>query len=479
MSSNSIHSSTRRSFSAALVSAFLGLIQVVALAHLVPKNELALAALSGVWVGLAAHLQEGGVNAAIVQRPQNPLAILSTLYWFNLLQGVLLWGCVALTGWGMALFFGESKLVALSAVYAITLLAGGFSAQYKALLQKNFRFRSLSKIEITGAAMGFATSLLLAWQSWGAWALVTGYLMRQLTESCLIIVTGFSLFHPKAIWQPKSAAPWFKLGFSHLGERLTTHFVSQLDTLLIGKFWGAEALGAYDTFRRVIFRPAVLIGSAAEQVSFPLFSKLQSRPLLLRKAYLNMLNGLNTLLFPAYVLAIVLAEPLVKLIFDVSWLQYTDVFQWICLSAMIAVQLNPVDSLLMAKGKIQLWLQASLLLGGLTVLALTATSGQGLGFAAGALAFAQALLCCLVFFKILPGQLNVTVSDLRKSVAMPFLFCLLAALPLLLLYRQNWSFWNIGGALLFAGLYLAANKRWNNAVFNWLLNLLSGMSTRN
>jgi len=472
MSSNSLHSATRRSFSAALFAAAVGLGQVILLAWLVPKSELALAALSGVWVSLAAHLQEGGVNAAIVQQQQTPQNALSTLYWFNLLQGALLWVIVALGGWGLACFYGESRLTLLTAAYATTLLAGGLSAQYKALLLKNFRFRSLSRIEISGASVAFVASVGFAWTGWGAWALIFGYLVRQLLESTLLIIAGIPLFRPSFQWNPKEAAPWFKSGFSHIGERLTTHFVGQLDTLLIGKFWGVEALGVYDTFRRIVFRPAVLVAGATEQVAFPLWSKLQSKPLYLRKAYLGILNGLNSLIFPAYTLVILLAEPVVLLVFGNTWTPYTPVFQWLCLSAMVATQLNPVDSLLLVKGKIHIWQRAGMALGLATILALAVVAGQPLVFAVGALTAVQGLLCCVVFMVILPEQLSFTARNFQKTVLRPALFCGFAALPLVVIYGRPFGAIHLAGIFLFALLYWAVSRRWNNEIYTWLMELL-------
>ncbi|MDZ4681564.1 MAG: lipopolysaccharide biosynthesis protein [Saprospiraceae bacterium] len=472
MPSNSLHSATRRSFSAALLAAAMGLGQVIVLAHLLPKSELALAALSSVWVGLAAQLQEGGVNAAVIQHPQTPHNALSTLYWFNLLQGAVLWALVALSGWGMAHFYGESQLASLTIVYAATLFVGGFGAQYKVLLQKNFRFDWLTRIEVIGAATALFVSCGLAWRGWEAWALILGYLVRQLMETILLIAAGRPLFRPAPVWRPEEAKPWFSSGFSHFGERLTTHFVGQLDTLLIGKFWGVEALGVYDTFRRIVFRPAVLIAGAAEKVAFPLLSKLQSRPLYLRKAYLGLLNGLNTLLFPAYVLAILLAAPIVGFVFGATWVPYTAVFQWLCLSAMVATQLNPVDSLLLAKGKIHLWQRAGMAQGVLTLVALAIVAGQQLVFAAAALTIVQGLLCAFVFLKILPEELGMAIGDFNKAVLRPALFCGFAALPLIASYNRSLGMAHVLGILLFLVLYGFGVRRWNREIYKWLLSLL-------
>lgn len=472
MPSNSLHAATRRSFSAALFAAALGLGQVVLLAWLVPKSELALAALSGVWVSLAAHLQEGGVNAAIVQQPQNPNDVLSTLYWFNLLQAAILWGSVALGGWGLAHFYGESRLTLLTMVYAVTLLAGGLSVQYKALLQKNFRFHALSRIEMSGATVAFVASIGLAWTGWGAWALILGYLMRQLIETILLIAAGSALFRPSPQWNPEAARPWFKSGFSHIGERLTTHFVGQLDTLLIGKFWGVEALGVYDTFRRIVFRPAVLVAGAAEQVAFPLWSKLQSRPLYLRKAYFGLLNGLNSLLFPAYTLAILLANPIVALVFGDTWTPYTAVFQWLCLSAMVATQLNPVDSLLLVKGKIHHWQRISMVQGFLAAMVLAIVFTQPLVFAAAALTAVHGLICGVVFIQILPKELGSGARDFQKSVLRPVLFCGVAALPLIVGYNEPFHVLHLARIVLFLFLYWFFSKRWNNEIYARLLHLL-------
>jgi len=472
MPSNSLHSATRRSFSAALFSAVAGLVQLVILAHLVPKSELALAALAGVWVSLAAQLQEGGVNAAIVQRPQNNAAVLSTLYWFNLGLGVLLWALVAIAGSLSAIFYDVAKLAPLSIFFATTLFIGGFSTQYKALLQKNFRFQTLAQAEMTGAATSLIVSGTLAWQGWNAWAIVTGYVARQAVETIMLLMAGRALFRPLRTWQWAAASPWFQTGFSHLGERLTTHFVNQLDVLLFGKVLGTEALGVYDTFRRALFRPAVLVSGAAEQVAFPLLAKLQSRSVHLRKAYFGLLSVLSTVLFPVYVLAMLLAKPIIALVFGESWISYAPVFQWLCLSAIFAILLNPTDSLLLVKGKIRLWQGMSLLYGLLVIGALGASAGSNIAFASAALAAVQGILVALVFIKILPTMLGAQAVDYWKAIALPALFCGLAGLPLWFLEANVFGVVQFAGIVFFVVIYGLACRRWNAPVYLWLWQLL-------
>ncbi len=472
MASNLVRSATRRSFSTALFAAAVGLGQVILLARLVPKTELALVALSSVWVGLAAHLQEGGINAAIVQRPQSPHAVLSTLYWFNLAQGIALWICVVLSGWGMAFFYDAPSLLFLTAAYAMVLVISGSSLQYKALLQKNFRFRELSRAEIGGVMTSFVVSIFLAWQGWGAWAIVCGYLARQLVESSLLLLFGIPIFRPAFTWQPSEARPWFKTGFSHLGERLTTHFVSQLDTLLIGKIWGTEALGAYDTFRRVIFRPIVLVSGAAEQVAFPLLSKLQSRITYLRQAYLRMLNSLGTLLFPVCIAGMLLAEPLIQIAFGADWLAYTPVFQWLCVMAMLTTLLNPTDTLLLVKGKIHLWQRVGLAQGALTLVALGILQNQSIALATGGLAAVQGLLWAFVLIRVLPQQTGTTFFEGIKAAGTPFLCSVIAALPLVFVAEQTMLGLQIAALAVFTALYVILTRWWNKDIYTWLLSLL-------
>ncbi|NUN99811.1 MAG: oligosaccharide flippase family protein [Saprospiraceae bacterium] len=472
MPSDSLHAATRRSFLATLLVAAMGLGQVIVLAHLVPQSDLAFAALSGVWVSLAAQLQEGGVNAAVVQHPQTAHNALSTLYWFNLMQGTVLWALVALGGWGMAYVYASPQLALLTPVYAATLFIGGFSAQYKALLQKNFRFDRLTRIEVAAAATSLMASCWLAWLGWGAWALILGYLLRQLVETSLLIIAGIPLFRPSFLWALREAKPWFNSGFSHLGERLTTHFSGQLDTLLIGKIWGAEALGAYDTFRRIVFRPAVLVAGAAEKVAFPLFSKLQSKPHYLHKTYFGLLNGLNTLIFPAYSLAILLAAPIVEFIFGTAWVPYSSVFQWLCFLVMVAAQLNPVDSLLLAKGKIYLWQRVGMAQGVMTVLAFTMVANQPFVFAVAALVLVHLVLCGVVFVRILPDQIGFTSNSFNKAVLQPMLFCGFAALPMMFTWNYPGVMAQVLGTLTFVVLYGFAVRHWNRGMYTWLLSLL-------
>ncbi len=346
----------------AIVSFLLAMAQIAVLARFLTTADFAWVALAGIFVNAGAELQKSGINAAIVQRQETSKATLATLFWVNIGIGVVLFALLSLLAPVLALAYKSQVLTPITILFGSLFLIKALSVQYKALLQKNLQFWALSLAEMLGSVVGFAVACWLAMQGFGAHALVAGYLSRHAVEGFVEVLAGFKYFKFRFKFDLELVKPYLQFSSYHLAERIVTQIGSQIDLLLIGKLLGADALGVYDIFKRILVRPFNLINDTLEKIAFPVLSQLQSKLAQQKRLFFQLLSHLTTVNLFLVIALIIGAEPLIKLYLGDDWTGHVLIFQLICGFCVFHYLLNPVDVLLLAQGKIRQWFFANLLL---------------------------------------------------------------------------------------------------------------------
>jgi PST family polysaccharide transporter len=157
---------------------FLRLGSLMILARLLGPKNFGLMGMVTAFTGVLGLFRDFGLAAAAVQRTTIVEQQMSTLFWVNVLLGVLL-GLVALAmAQIIAAFYHEPQLFGVTAVLASGFLFNAAGIQHSALLQRQMRFTALAVISIISSIVGIAISLGGAEAGYGYWAL-TGLLLRQ------------------------------------------------------------------------------------------------------------------------------------------------------------------------------------------------------------------------------------------------------------------------------------------------------------
>ncbi|MDX1942363.1 MAG: MOP flippase family protein [Saprospiraceae bacterium] len=441
----------------------LGLLQVVLLVHYLEKSDFAWVAIAGVFVNIGIQLQQAGINTAIVQHSTLTQIQLSTAYWLNACIGVILYIIAIILAFLLSSIYENPILLPIFMLYSLIFFIQGFTVQYKALLQKKFYFQTLSIGESIGGIGGFMFAIISVMKGLGAYALVGSYVIRYLVEAIWVVSIGIKLFRPAIEWNWRSVQSLLDFGGWHIGERLVTHFSSQIDILLIGKLLGSEALGTYDIFKRVLVRPLNLLNEIFEKVIFPVLSSLKGEFVLQKQLYLNLLAHLGAINFPALFFLVIAAEPIVQLIFGVHWVENVAIFRSLCLFCLFHFLLNPVDSLLLAVGKIRLWLLANLIFLPFQILFLAIGSQFSLITTTLANVIAYSIFMIATYYLIVLPQIRGNPTELIQSIFRPFLITFITTLFLIpFLYFSFPPIMLIPVGIMFTAIYLLLTYYYNH-----------------
>jgi O-antigen/teichoic acid export membrane protein len=311
----------------------LSLAGTIVLARLLTPDDYGLIGMVTVVVGFAEMFKDAGLSMATVQNERISHEQISTLFWLNVLISAFLGLCV-LTGSPMvALFYGKPELTAITAVLSLSFIISGLTIQHQALLRRNMQFGMLASIQIASRVISLISMITLACFGWKYWALVGGTLANALSGTLLTLF--FCPWIPGRMKRGTGVRDMVKFGGHVTGANIVNYISMNLDSIMIGKFINAAALGLYSKAYQLFMMPISQIRDPMTQVAMPVLSSLKSQPDRYTKYYLRILDILASLTIPLALYCVIEANFLIRLILGSQWIGAVPVFQALAIAGLI------------------------------------------------------------------------------------------------------------------------------------------------
>lgn len=328
------------------------------LARLLSPEEFGLIGMVLVFSGFALLVSEFGFGGAIIQRIEVREEQLDSVFWSSTVLGVLLCLGFITAAPAIAAFYGEPRLVPIARVLALAFIVDSFPTVPRALLIKALDFRRIAGVEIAAAAISGLAAIGGALAGLGVWSLV----VQQLTFS----VVNSSLFWLLGPWSPhlrfRLSALRGLLGFgaSLLGSRSLNYWRRNLDSLLVGRILGIEALGFYSLSYRIMLIPVWNVTQVLYRVLFASFSQIQSQHERIRRLFLSSLGAGALVTFPAMGGLLVTARPFVLTILGPQWEPMVPILQVLCIASLAEVLYPLTGNLFLSQGRADLQFKVGL-----------------------------------------------------------------------------------------------------------------------
>lgn len=321
----------------------------VVIARLLSRSDFGLAAMALVFSGFVALFTDLSLGAALVQRPTITEKDRSTVFWTTAGFGALCTlVCLALAQ-PIARFYGQPEVRWLFSVLSVTFAITGLTVAHTALLNREMRYRTLQLAVLAGTILGAIVSVTFAAVGFGPWAII-GDAVAAVSLSTAIVwfATGWT---PTFTFSRESLRDFGGFGLTLFGSRVLAYANLNADNMLVGRFVGARALGAYALAYNVMFTPMLRIAQPIQQVLTPAFSRLQEDRERLAAGWLRTKRLLSALLLPAFAGIGVVAPDLVPVVFGAKWHPAIRVLQLLALAGMAQSLITSNWSALQALGR--------------------------------------------------------------------------------------------------------------------------------
>lgn len=339
---------TSASSAVAIGSQFL---QLAVMARILQPKDFGLIAMIMVVIGFARAYADMGISNAIIHKQDATREQLSSLYWLNIVAGVLVFAVIILTKPLIIAFYNEPKLDDLITWSALIFLIVPFGQQFQVLLKKELRFNKLAKIEIVSVVAGTAVAIVSAILGQGVFSFIWGQLANSSLKVLMLLGVGMKEWKPRFYIKIGELKDYLGFGAYQMGERSFNYLAANIDYVIIGRFLGPEALGAYTIAYQLAVLPTVRINPILTQVAFPVFAKKQTDNDALQRGYLELSKMLAFVSFPVLVGLAIVAPVAVPLFLGSGWETAIPLIQILVIVGILKSLGNPIGSILLAKGR--------------------------------------------------------------------------------------------------------------------------------
>lgn len=362
---------------------FLSLVSTAILARLLTPRDFGLVAMVTTVTSFLRVFKDTGLSIATVQRERITHAQVSNLFWINVAVSALTSALVAGLAPAIAWFYHDRALVGVTLLLSMTFVISGSTVQHQALLKRQMRFKALAFIEIGSVAIGVVVGIVMALRGYRYWSLVGASLSTE--------TAGFFLTWSISRWRPQRPSRRSGVGpmVSFGANRTASDFINSLalatDKLLIGRIYGAEAVGLYSRASALLWQPLRQFLGPINSVFLPTLSRLQSQPERYRSTFLRLYEAMALIALFFTGLFLALAHPLILILLGPQWERAAVIFAGFTVAALSIPLGNASIWLLTSQGRGRDLLVAVSINGCVTVLSFVA--GLPFGPAGVAIAF--------------------------------------------------------------------------------------------
>lgn len=363
----------------------------VVLARLLTPAETGLYSVAAGIVNVAQTLRDFGVGNYIIQEGDLTRRRLSTSLGISILLGAVMAGLFVAAAGPLSRTFDEPRLKTVVLILSLNFILVAFAAIGTARLQRDMNFHAALRIGIVAAAVHAGTSILMAYQGFGAigmaWASVAGI---------SVFLVGNFICYAEDILLPPGFAEWRRvLGFGVLasGGYILQEVGQRAADVIVGRFLGFGAAGMFSRASGLVtlFQQALM--NAIAPVALGALALIKRKEQDLTVPFLQFLGYTTAVAWPLLGMMALLAMPIIKVAFGSQWLPAVNSAQILCLAAGIAVLGRVAITMFTATGAarrlfhVQLW-AIPILVGAVALGASISIEGAAAGTVVGSLAHA-------------------------------------------------------------------------------------------
>lgn len=255
------------------------------MARLLAPSAFGLIAMAQIAIRFLSYFAQLGVSPALVQKPELSERDIRAAFTLSVGINALLFALMWLLAPLAAGFFNTPEVTPILRGLSTAFLFSGFSVISLGLLRRNLKFKQLAVVEITSYILGYGVvGIGSALQGYGVWSLVFAVIGQEAVTLALSYAFVRHSLRPVFAWVDIRHFLHYGGKYSVIG--FLEYLGANVDSLLIGRWYGETVLGFYNRAQMLVKLPMHHIGTAITKVLFPVLSSAQNDKQKLAYAYL-------------------------------------------------------------------------------------------------------------------------------------------------------------------------------------------------
>jgi O-antigen/teichoic acid export membrane protein len=331
----------------------------IILARLLSPDDFGLIGMLTIFIALSQTFIDSGFRQALIRKQNCTDADYSTIFYFNVIAGILFYFILFFSAGSISNFFNEPILKEIIRVLGLAVVINSFSIIQSALLIKKIDFKTQAKISVMASLLAGTISIYLAYTGWGVWSLVMLTIFKYFINTVLLWFVN--KWRPLWYFSIVSFKELFSFSSKILISGIIDTVYRNVYYLVIGRYFSSSELGFYtraDQFKNL---PSQNLNNIVSKVSYPVLSTMQDNTTLLKETYKKIIRSTMLVTFVLMLGMAAAAKPLVISLVGEKWEPSIIYLEMLCFVGIFyplqALNLN----MLQVKGRSDLFLRLEII----------------------------------------------------------------------------------------------------------------------
>lgn len=343
------------------IQQLLNLLFGIVLTRILDAEDYGLVGMLSIFMVIASTLQESGFTVAIANKKDVNHKDYNAVFWFNVLVGISMYLVLFFCAPLIAEFYNEPKLVPLTRVLSIGFLVGSLGTAHNAYLFKNLMVKQKAIIQITALIVSGVTGTILALNGMAYWGLA----IQNVTFICTMTACYwfFSPWRPTLHIDLRPLKPMLAFSSKILITNSFFHINNNLFSVILGKFYSATEVGYYTNANKWTYMGHSLISGMVNGVAQPILIEVSDDRERQQRVFRKMLRFTAFVSFPFMLGLSFIAREFIVITITDKWLPSAIIMQLLCIGGAFLPIINLYTNLIISKGKSNIYMWCTALLG--------------------------------------------------------------------------------------------------------------------
>lgn len=300
----------------------------IILARLLTPQEFGLVGMITIFIAISSSFINSGFGNALIQKQNCTEIDYSTVFYFNLLMGIVFFIVLFFTAPTISRFFNEPQLKHLIRVLGVVLIIDALTIIQLTILTKRIDFKLQTKISIISSIISGILALAMAFKGFGVWSLVVRQISQQAVSSLLLWT--WNRWRPLLVFSIESFQQLFSFGYKMLISGLIDTLYRNVYYLIIGKYFSMKELGYYTRAVQFQSLPSSNLQTIIGRVSYPVLASIQHDIPRLKEVYKKVTRSTMLITFLLMMGMAAVSRPMILSLIGDKWEPSIIYLQMLC-----------------------------------------------------------------------------------------------------------------------------------------------------
>ena len=322
------------------------------IAQFVAPSAFGLVSMMSIFLAFSTILIDSGFSQAIIHEQNVTREDESSIFWFNILLGGVVYGAFYAVAPLIAAFYHEPQLTLLIRVAFTALIFQSFVVVQQGLLFKQIDFKAVSKISFWSVLLSGVAGIVVSYLRHDVWGLIVQNLTFAVLQT--VFFWFYSHWRPQLRFRMACVRKYLRFSMNLLGSNMLAAITDNLVNLVVGRAYSTTVLGHYTMANKIPYLTSGTVCYGIKRVSYSMMSKFQNDDAHLASYSQRVVGTAFWILAPIMVLLFVFAKPFIALLFPEAWAPAAIYLRYFCVIGFVFCFSDVNQDILLVKGRTDL-----------------------------------------------------------------------------------------------------------------------------